>query len=74
MSERPPNPTDDQQSACNCRRCLRERGDQEMGLPVEMVRFIVCAICGNKRCPHATDCQFDCTHSNETGQIGSVYQ
>jgi hypothetical protein len=35
--------------------------------------FIVCKICGNKRCPKATDCDLDCTNSNEPGQVGSVY-
>jgi len=35
--------------------------------------FIVCKTCGNKRCPKATDCELDCTHSNETGQVGSIY-
>ena len=35
--------------------------------------FIVCRICGNKRCPKATDCKLDCTNSNEPGQAGSIY-
>lgn len=35
------------------------------------VRMIVCAICGNKRCPHATDHRNHCTGSNEPGQKGS---
>lgn len=26
--------------------------------------------CGNKRCPHADDCAYLCTRSNEPGQIG----
>jgi hypothetical protein len=34
----------------------------------------VCSICGNKRCPHATDHDLACTGSNETGQEGSQYQ
>lgn len=38
-----------------------------------MTRMIVCALCGNKRCPHATDHEFDCTGSNEPGQPGSRY-
>lgn len=37
-------------------------------------RFIVCEICGNKRCPHATDHDLDCTNSNEPGQRGSWYE
>jgi hypothetical protein len=35
--------------------------------------FLVCSICGNKRCPHATDHRLTCTGSNEPGQIGSSY-
>lgn len=35
--------------------------------------FIVCSICGNKRCPKATDCDLNCTNSNESGQEGSIY-
>lgn len=35
--------------------------------------FIVCATCGNKRCPKATDCELACTGSNESGQAGSIY-
>lgn len=31
-----------------------------------------CHICGNKRCPHATDHRFKCTGSNEPGQIGTL--
>jgi hypothetical protein len=33
----------------------------------------LCASCGNKRCPHATDCRNTCTGSNDSGQPGSVY-
>lgn len=36
--------------------------------------FIVCATCGNKRCPKASDHEFACTNSNEPGQPGSIYQ
>ncbi len=37
------------------------------------IRFNVCHICGNKRCPHASDHNYDCTNSNDVGQTGSVY-
>lgn len=37
------------------------------------MRMIVCSICGNKRCPHATDHRNPCTNSNEPGQPGSSY-
>lgn len=36
--------------------------------------FIVCSICGNKRCPHAADSRNACTGSNEPGQAGSNYE
>ena len=34
---------------------------------------IACESCGNKRCPHATYHEHDCTRSNEPGQRGSGY-
>ena len=36
-------------------------------------RMIVCPECGNKRCPHASDHRELCSHSNESGQLGSRY-
>ena len=36
--------------------------------------MIVCDICGNKRCPHATNCELECSGSNEPGQPGSRYE
>lgn len=51
---------------CVCHRCLRERS--------ELRAFMVlCKICGNKRCPKASDHDLACTGSNESGQAGSVY-
>lgn len=35
--------------------------------------FIVCSVCGNKRCPKATDCALACSGSNAPGQVGSIY-
>ena len=35
--------------------------------------MIVCPVCGNKRCPHASDHREACTASNEPGQVGSRY-
>ena len=40
------------------------------GLQIEM---ILCKICGNKRCPHATDEALECTSSNDAGQVGNSY-
>lgn len=36
--------------------------------------MIVCVTCGNKRCPHATDCALACTNSNAPNQKGSSYE
>lgn len=60
----------------NCRECLRlfDMKEQGSGLPLDVVRMIVCPTCGNKRCPKATNHELSCTGSNETGQPGSVYQ
>jgi hypothetical protein len=53
---------------CDCRMCIRERGDSFAGIPREMTEMILCATCGNKRCPHANDHRNACTNSNEPGQ------
>lgn len=34
------------------------------------MRMVLCPVCGNKRCPHATDHRYACTGSNEVGQGG----
>ena len=49
---------------CGCRACAT---------PERLQQFIVCDICSNKRCPHATDHKYHCTNSNEPGQPGSIY-
>ena len=36
-------------------------------------RMFTCNTCGNKRCPHATSHEYECTNSNEPGQAGSLY-
>jgi hypothetical protein len=61
---------------CGCRACLsgvRVKVTDEVSIPITSVRMIVCALCGNKRCPHATYHLYPCTNSNEPGQPGSVY-
>lgn len=62
---------------CGCFRCLDESGETTTvfgkQVPISNMRFIVCAKCGNKRCPHATDHHNKCTNSNEPGQYGSNY-
>ena len=45
---------------CNCLRCSPN--------VFPNLRFNVCSICGNKRCPHASDHNYECTNSNEPGQ------
>jgi hypothetical protein len=56
---------------CPCLKCLKKR-DQKKGLDFQSV-MQSCPVCGNKRCPKATDHDLDCTHSNEPGQAGSSY-
>ena len=56
----------------NCHRCL-ENVRTEYGIPITATRMIVCAECGNKRCPKAADHELVCTKSNELEQPGSMY-
>jgi hypothetical protein len=60
-------------AGCHCLQCEKEREDGLEVIPAWYSRMTVCAICGNKRCPHATDHRHACTNSNEPGQAGSVY-
>lgn len=56
---------------CGCFAC----GDHlAVGGLVLPRRMHVCADCGNKRCPKATDHRNACTGSNEPGQAGSRYE
>ena len=57
-------------SGCKCRACQTERL-QSGKLPT--LGMILCPVCGNKRCPKATNCRLACTNSNEPGQAGSIY-
>lgn len=60
--------------ACICHRCIKEEGlTDQWGHPLNYSQMILCPVCGNKRCPHASDHRLACTHSNEPGQPGSVY-
>lgn len=68
------NAADAGTSRCVCHRCIREndlRGDG--GMPLSVEAMILCEVCGNKRCPHASDHRLACTDSNEFNQSGSVY-
>jgi hypothetical protein len=64
--------------ACSCSRCLDESGATVeifagYHVPASGARMVLCAICHNKRCPHAADHRNVCTDSNEPGQPGSNY-
>lgn len=50
---------------CGCATCRPQLFD---------MRMVLCPICGNKRCPKATHHVFECTGSNEAGQVGSSYK
>ena len=57
-----------------CRKCEREALQHLSPFGHALNRsFIVCPLCGNKRCPKATDHDLECTQSNEPGQPGSEY-
>lgn len=57
-----------------CKACYSCLNQPELGLQNPAAqRMILCADCGNKRCPKATDHSHDCTGSNEVGQAGSRY-
>lgn len=64
-------PVDDAEDCGACIRCLEPTWPTLAGIP--MRRMVICATCGNKRCPHATDHRHACTGSNEPGQPGSDY-
>lgn len=51
---------------CTCLACIPHT--------VPPIRMALCSVCGNKRCPHATDHRNACTGSNESGQAGSIYE
>lgn len=58
-----------------CHKCLEGVFDcSSYGrIPVTATRMILCVVCGNKRCPKATDHDLICTGSNDSHQAGSVY-
>ena len=67
-------------SDCGCYRCteaLVATTPDPNPYPIgdsRLQRYFLCAICGNKRCPHATDHRLACTASNDPGQKGSLYE
>ena len=63
---------------CRCYECLGDTPADDifgssLNLKMRDMIMVVCAKCGNKRCPHATDHRLSCTNSNEPGQLGSTY-
>lgn len=81
MAERRADESTGPTSACSCWRCIeaRERVSPTVttidGLVIKgFLGMVLCARCGNKRCPHANDHDLECTGSNEPGQKGSAYE
>ena len=58
---------------CYCYNCNKDYTDPGQHFPYVMSRMILCPTCGNKRCPHGTDHNLECTNSNQPGQPGSRY-
>jgi len=54
-----------QKNSCHCYNCADPL--------TQLTRMIVCPKCGNKRCPHATNHNMECTDSNAVDQEGSRY-
>ena len=61
---------------CLCHRCIKEKKITfQTGMrSIVLSEMILCPICGNKRCPKASDHRLECTGSNEPGQEGSIYE
>lgn len=59
---------------CECHRCIKENNLMWNGIRLDNARMILCPLCGNKRCPRASDHRLGCTGSNDSGQPGSVYR
>lgn len=57
---------------CGCYRCVAEVISARPFPENLSYPFIVCATCGNKRCPRAEFHDNECSGSNEPGQAGSV--
>jgi len=49
----------------HCWKCMDASGISPMG-------YVLCPVCGNKRCPKAADHDLACTHSNASGQPGAT--
>lgn len=65
--------------SCECHQCIEDNGITVNifdGIPVLLsaTKMIICPVCGNKRCPKASNHRLACTSSNEPGQKGSIYR
>lgn len=58
---------------CGCWTCVSEEVSSREGAARFSMPFIVCDLCGNKRCPRATHHDNACTQSNDPEQPGSRY-
>lgn len=58
---------------CGCWTCVCYMKSQQVDECRFSLPFIVCDLCGNKRCPRASHHDNGCTGSNEVGQQGSRY-
>lgn len=68
----------DRKNCGQCHACIeafdiRIQFTDSISIPLSKARMILCPICGNKRCPKASDHELACTGSNESGQAGSIY-
>ena len=57
---------------CWCHKC--NEGRLVNGIPFAATQMIVCPICGNKRCPHASDHALACTASNDPMAVSAAPQ
>lgn len=55
---------------CECMSCQLGRQPKDA---IPMLSMALCPVCGNKRCPKASNHQNECSGSNEPGQKGSFY-
>ena len=53
--------------ACHCHKC-----QEDLAYKDRWSGFVACPVCGNKRCPKASNHELTCTNSNASGQPGSI--
>lgn len=65
----------EQVRTCRCHKCCDDFDIRSpYGTRWQKFQMITCPLCGNKRCPKASDHRNKCTRSNATGQAGSIYE